>query len=85
MATAAYLLCALSSIFCAAALTRAYVRQRTRLLLWGSLSFGCFALSNALVFTDFVILTRIDLSILRAATACVAVALLLLGFIWETE
>lgn len=86
MATAVYLLCAVTSALCAALLVREYIRRpRTRLLLWSSLSFTALALSNSLVFTDFVILPDIDLSLIRAATACAAVALLLFGLVWEAE
>jgi len=85
LATAVYLLCGLTSAACAVALIRTYVRQRTRLLLWSSLSFAGLAVSNALVVVDFVMLPRFDLAIFRAATACVAVALLLVGFVWEAE
>ena len=69
MATAVYFLCAVTSA----------------LLLWSSLSFSLFALSNALVFTDFVILPELDLSLYRAATACGAIALLVYGLVWDAE
>ncbi len=86
MATAVYFLCAVTSTLCAALLIREYVRRpHTRLLLWSSLSFTALALSNALVFTDFVVFPDVDLSLLRAATACAAVALLLFGLVWEAE
>lgn len=86
MAAAVYLLCAVTSALCAALLIREYRRRpRTRLLLWSSLSFTALAVSNALVFTDFVVLPDVDLSVVRAATACAAVALLLFGLVWEAE
>ena len=50
-----------------------------------SLAFAWFAVSNALVFTDFVVLKTVDLAVARAATACLAGASLLLGLIWEAE
>lgn len=79
MSTLVYSLCALTSGLCAAALIREHRRHRTRLLLWGSLSFSCFALNNLLAFTNFVVLPQLDLSLLRAGSACVAIALLLVG------
>jgi len=85
MATAVYLLCALTSSACAGLLIREYFRRHTPLLLWSSLSFICLAVSNALVFTDFVILPSVDLSLARAASAAVAVALLLFGLVWHSE
>jgi hypothetical protein len=83
--TAVYFLCALTSVLCAGALSREYLRHRTRLLLWSSLSFTCFAFSNALVFTDLVVLPAVDLSLLRAGSACVATVLLLFGLVWDAE
>jgi hypothetical protein len=83
MATAVYLLCMLTSAFCAALLLREYRRTAARLLLWSSLSFGGWAVNNALVFTDMVVLPGIDLSVVRAMVALVAVSLLLYGLIWD--
>ena len=83
MATAVYLLCMLTSAFCAALLLREYRRSHARLLLWSSLSFIAWAANNALVFTDLVVLPEIDLSIMRALVALVAVSLLLYGLIWD--
>jgi hypothetical protein len=88
MATAVYFLCALTSAASAALLFRMYVRHRheaTRLALWSSVSFGWFAVSNALVFADLVIFRTAEWAIARAATACLAGALLLFGLIWEME
>lgn len=85
MATAVYFLCAVTSALCAVALFRQYFRRATPLLLWSSLSFTLFALSNALVFTDFVVLPDVDLSWFRAATACGAIALLVFGLVWDAE
>lgn len=84
MPEAVYFLCALTSPVCAVALIREYVRRRSRLLLWSSLSFTCFAVSNALVFIDFVMLPTLDFALLRAGSACVATALLLVGLVWDS-
>ena len=83
MATAVYLLCVLTSAFCAALLFREYRRTGARLLLWSSLSFVGWAANNALVFTDLVVLPAIDLSVVRALVAVAAVSLLLYGLIWD--
>ena len=85
MATAVYFLCALTSAACAMALIRDYFRRHTRFLLWASLSFTGFAVSNALVFTDFVILPEVDLSLLRAGSACLAITLLVIGLVWDAD
>lgn len=79
-----YLLCALTSLVCTTLLWRAYGRSRTRLLFWSGLAFVGFAANNALLFVDLVVVpTAIDLSLLRAATAFVAVVVLLFGLVWE--
>jgi hypothetical protein len=83
MAVAVYVLCMLTSTFCAVLLFREYQRSRARLLLWSSLSFIGWAANNALVFTDFVMFPSVDLSITRAAVALAAVVLLLYGLIWD--
>jgi hypothetical protein len=78
-----YLLCMLTSAFCAVLLLREYRRSAARLLLWSSLSFIGWAVNNALVFTDLVVLPGVDLSLVRAIAALVAVSLLLYGLIWD--
>ena len=86
--TTVYALCALISAACAIALSQLFWRHRhrtTRLVFWSTVSFAWFAVSNALVFADLVMLQPGELVIARAATACVAGALLLFGLIWETE
>jgi len=83
MAVAVYVLCMLTSAFCAALLWREYRRSRARLLLWSSLSFVAWAANNALVFTDVVMVPGTDLSLIRAVAALLAVSLLLYGLIWD--
>ncbi len=83
MAEAVYLLCALTSLFCAVVLARSYRRQRTRLLMWSTACFVGFAINNILLFVDLVLVPDIDLALLRSGTAFVAVALLVIGLIWE--
>jgi hypothetical protein len=83
MATAVYVLCMVTSAFCAVLLLREYRRTRARLLLWSSLSFVAWAANNALVFTDLVVLPGIDLSLVRAVAALTAITLLLYGLIWD--
>lgn len=85
MATTVYVLCMLTSGLCAALLLREYRRTSTRLLLWAGLSFTALAISNALVFADFVLLRDIDLAMVRAGVACAAVCFLLYGLIWEMD
>lgn len=85
MAVTVYLLCTLTSSLCAGLLLREHRRTASRLLLWSGLSFAAMAISNALVFTEFVILPTRDLALLRGATFCLATALLLYGLVWDTD
>lgn len=86
MAEAVYLLCAATSVACAALLLRGYLRQRTRLLLWSGMCFALLALNNALLFIDLIIVpTTLDLSAWRGATAMAGVGVLLFGLIWESR
>lgn len=83
MAEAVYLLCAITSVVCAGLLVRSYRRQPTRIVLWSTLCFMGLAVNNILMFVDLVIVPELDLSVLRSATAFVAVILFLIGLLWE--
>ena len=85
MAEVVYLLCALTSTFCALLQVRSYSRQRTRLLLWSSACFVGLALNNVMLFVDLVVVPDLDLSVLRTGSALVAVLMLLVGLIWESK
>jgi hypothetical protein len=81
MAETVYLLCALTSLGCAALLFRGYWQTRTRLLFWASICFVGLAANNALLFVDLVVLPEIDLSLFRAVTALVPILLFVWGLI----
>ena len=83
IALAVYLLCMLTSAFCAALLLREYRRTSARLLLWSSLAFFGWALNNLLVFTDFILIPSVDLALMRTTVALCSVGLLLYGLIWD--
>jgi hypothetical protein len=84
--TVVYLLCMLASMVCAALLTRAWLASRSRLLLWTAISFGFLALNNLLLVADLVIfVTQANLLPYRQASAGLAIATLLYGFIWEVD
>jgi hypothetical protein len=86
MAEAVYLLCAATSVACAAMLLRAYLRQRTRLLLWSSACFVLLGINNTLLFVDLSLAASdVDLSSWRSATALAGVSVLLFGLIWESR
>ena len=84
MATAVYILCALTSLACALLLLAAYRRERARLLLWSCLCFGWLAVNSILLVVDLVVVTDVDLSIARASSALLGLATLLFGLIYDT-
>jgi hypothetical protein len=83
IAEVVYVLCALTSLFCAVLLFRGYRRQRTRLLMWSTLCFTGLAVNNLLLFIDLVVVPTVDLAVVRGSVALVAVGLLVIGLIWE--
>lgn len=80
-----YLLCLATSLVCTGLLVRAYLRGRTRLLLWTALAFGFLSLNNLLLVADMVLLPEVHLWRYRQAATFAALAVLLYGFIWETD
>lgn len=85
MAEVVYILCALTSVLCAALLWRGYLRHKTRLLLWSSFCFVGLAGNNTLLFFDKVVFQDRDLSTLRGFTALGGLMLLLYGLIWDSD
>ena len=81
MAEIVYALCAAMSVLCAALLFRAYHRTRTKLLLWSTLCFIGLAVNNILLFVDIIVLPDVDLRLLRAGTALVAMIVLVVGLV----
>ena len=85
MATAVYVLCALTSVVCAWLLWRGYLRSRSRLLLWSALCFVVLALNNVLLFVDLSVWQSVDLAGWRAGSGLAGLAILLFGLIWEAR
>ena len=83
MAEIIYLLCAATSLACAALLVRGWRRSRSRLLLWSSACFGLLAVNNLLLVVDKILVKEVDLTIVRSAVGLGAVLVLLAGLIWE--
>ena len=83
IAEAVYVLCMLTSLFCAVLLLRSYRASRSRLLLWSTLCFAGLAINNALLVLDLIVLPGIDLRLVRAAIAFVSTSVLLGGLVWE--
>lgn len=85
MGPAVHILCALTSIACAALLIRGYLKSRVRLLLWSSLCFIGLALNNVMLVTDELVFPLIDLPIPRALPALIGLVALIFGLVWEAE
>ena len=85
MATTVYVLCALTSLACAVLLFRSYRAERLRLVLWTALGFAGLAVNNALLVIDERVLPDVDLALLRDVSGFLAVTVLLLGLIWESQ
>ena len=86
MAAIIYSLCALTCLACAVLLLRSYSATRFRLQFWSGLCFLGLTASNVLLVLDRVVLpASVDLSTWRLGTALVAVALLLVGLVWEGD
>ncbi|MCR5878545.1 DUF5985 family protein [Phenylobacterium sp. J367] len=83
--TAVYLLCLATSVVCAWLLFRAYGRSRTKLLLWTAVAFAFLALNNLFLVADKLIFPDVYLTPARQLTSGLALAVLLYGFVWETE
>lgn len=85
METPVYLLAIATSLACTVLLLRAYTRTQARLLLWTGICFIGLTLSNVFLFLDLVVFVKTDLYAWRVGTALAGVAVLLYGFIWETD
>jgi hypothetical protein len=83
MAALIYSLCAITGALCAWLLTRAYLRSRSRLLLWSSICFAGLALNNIALWADKLAFAATDLSVLRVSIGLFATLILLYGLIWE--
>lgn len=85
IATVVYVVCAVTSVLCAALLVRSYVRSRVRLLLWSAVCFIGLAINNILLVVDEKVVPDVDLQALRDVSGLAAVAVLLFGLIWESQ
>lgn len=85
MATAVYILCALTSLACAVLLLRGYRHSRVRLLFWSGLCFVGLALNNFMLIVDLEIFPDVDLSVIRSLPALAGLGLLIYGMIWDSK
>jgi hypothetical protein len=79
------MLCTLASLVCMGLLFRGWRRSGSALLFWSALCFVGLALNNLLVFVDIVVFPQIDLRPYRLLSSLAAVAVLIWGFVAETE
>jgi hypothetical protein len=84
MNEAVYVLCAATSLLCATLLARRYRMRRSRLLLWSTLCFVGLAVNNLLLVIDRMVVPSVDMSIVRAGSGLAAMALLVVGLVWES-
>ena len=84
IAKTVFILCALTSLFCAILLLRGYARRAVRLLLWSGLCFVCFFLSNVILFLDRFIVPMTDLSLVHMGLTLIGLGLLIHGLVRET-
>lgn len=85
MATAVYVLCALTSFACAVLLLRGYAHRRARLLLWSGLGFVGFAAGNAMLVADLLIFPERDLLVWRNLPTLAGVLVLIYGLVWDSQ
>ena len=85
IATAVYVLCAATALACAVLLGRSYVKTRLPLLFWSALSFVGLGIANVLLVVDLVIVTGVDLSLIRSLFTLSGLAILLYSLIWESS
>lgn len=79
-----YILCAILSLACALMLLSGYRKNKFRLLLWSSIGFFGFALNNALLFADIVMIPNMDLSIIRTVPALLGMIIMVYGLVSDS-
>lgn len=84
IASIVYLLCAVTSLWCAWLLFSNFKKAKTGILFWSGLCFACLSLSNVALFIDLVLFSSMDLYLVRTIPTVVGVALLAWGLIWES-
>lgn len=80
-----YALCFLTAAVCAGLLARQYRMARTPVLLWSAACFVLLAASDMLILVDRFAMEETSLRTVRLTATLLAVAVLLYGFIWESE
>lgn len=76
---------AITSLACAALLSRGFRRTGSRLLMWSAACFLALAAENLLVFIDEFVIVNVELIVFRRLVALIGLGALLYGLIWETK
>lgn len=85
MAATVYILCACTSVVCAALLIRGYLESRSRLLMWSAACFALLVVNNVLLVADRLVWTGTDLSVARGVAGLAALVVLVAGLVWEAK
>ena len=85
MPGAVYLLCAGTSLLCAAMLLRAYATQRVPLLFWTGLCFLGLMLDNVFLYVDAIVFPHVNLATWTKLPPLIALILLLYGMIFDSS
>ncbi len=80
-----YILCAITSLICAAMLFRGYKSSGFRLLLWSGLCFIGLTVENVMLYVDLHVVRDVSLVVWRKVPGLIGVGLLLYGLIWESK
>jgi hypothetical protein len=80
-----YILCAITSLLCAAMLLRGYKSSGVRLLLWSGLCFISLTIENVMLYVDLHVVHDVSLVVWRKVPGLIGVGLLLYGLIWESK
>lgn len=86
MAAFIYTLCTITCLVAALLLLRGWRQTRSPLLVWSGVCFAGLTLSNLLLVLDRTIYAvSADLSTERLVSAFVALLILVIGLIWESD
>lgn len=80
-----FVLCLVTSAVCAWLLFRQYRRTPSGLLFWSALCFLALTANNLFVVFDLILFLNIDFLPYRHIASLTALAVLLYGFIWESN
>lgn len=78
-----FALCGATSIMCAILLIRSYMANRNRLLLWSAWGFSGLAVNNVILFVDLVLISSVDLSVIRQIPALIGIGVMVWGLIQD--